>query len=151
MRTVLFLILTACGGGPEAQLEKARESLGKGAYDEAVAAASAGIAEGAAGAVAWRLELTGLEAEARGAKAPAVVARLERLAASKPDQVPASLFVQTAGQVKEAGDAIGAISVLDAGAKRFPADADLAKAIEQAKSGGSAAELDHLRSLGYLE
>ena len=147
----MFTLLTACGGGPEAKLEQAKDALAKGAYDDALTAAAAGISGGAEGAVAWRPELASLEAEARGGKAPAVQARLERLASTKPEQVPASLYVQSAGQLKDGGDAVGAISVLDAGAKRFPTDSNLTRAIEQAKASGSAAELEHLRSLGYLE
>jgi hypothetical protein len=147
----LVLVLAACGAGPEAQLEKAREHLAQGAYAEAASAASQGLAAGAEGAVAWRLELAALEGEARGGKTAEALARLERLAAAWTAQVGGSLYVQTAGQVKEAGDAAGAISVLDAGAKRFPDDADIARAIAQSKATGTAEEIERLRSLGYVE
>ncbi len=47
--------------------------------------------------------------------------------------------------------AAGAVTVLDLGAKQCPGDADIDKAIEQAKAGGTEAELEKLRSLGYIE
>jgi hypothetical protein len=64
--------------------------------------------------------------------------------------VKGPLYVQTAGQLREAGDAPGAVELLDAGVKRFPGDADLAKAIEAAKASGNDAERARLCSLGYL-
>ena len=149
---LLFCLLAGCGGGPEARLEKAREALAKGDYPAAAAAASEGLAAGAQGATAWRLELVALEAEARGGSSADVVARLGRLASGPfAAQLTGPLYVQTAGQVKQAGDAAGAVSVLDLGARRFPQDADLAQAIDRAKSTGGAAEVERLRSLGYVE
>lgn len=155
MRNLIFVallsVLAACGASPEEQLEQARGQLASGSYGEAEASAAAGLAAGAEGATAWRLELVALEAEARAKKTEAALARLERLAGAWAKQVGGSLFVQTAGQIRDAGDPAGAIQVLDAGAKRFPEDADVQKAIAQAKAGGTAAELEQLRSLGYIE
>ncbi|HXK25099.1 MAG TPA: hypothetical protein VMS55_20690 [Myxococcota bacterium] len=149
---LFFCLLAGCGSGPEARLEKAREALAKGDYSAAAVAASEGLAAGAQGATAWRLELVALEAEARGGRSADVVARLGRLATGPfATQLTGPLYVQTAGQVKEAGDAAGAVSVLDLGAKRFPQDADIVQAIERAKSTGGAAEVERLRSLGYVE
>src|SRR5262245_65808552 len=78
--TLPLLLLFACGGGPEAQLEKAQADLAKRDYAAAAAAAAQGLAGGATGATAWRLENVALEAEARSAKTAEVVARLQRLA-----------------------------------------------------------------------
>jgi hypothetical protein len=153
-RTAVFalvLLVIACGAAPEALLEKAREHLAQGAYAEAAAAASQGLAAGAEGSTAWRLELAALEGEARGGKTAEVLARLDRLATAWTAQVTGPLYVQTAGQVREAGDAAGAINVLDAGAKRFPEDPGIAQAIAQSKTTGSAEEIERLRSLGYVE
>jgi hypothetical protein len=147
----LLGLLLSCGAGPEAQLEKARGHLGQGAYAEAAAAASAGLAAGAEGAVAWRLELTALEAEARTARTSEAMARLERLAVEWSEQVTPSLYVQTASQVRMGGDATGAIDVLDAGAQRFPEADDIVRAISQLEARGTDAELERLRSLGYVE
>jgi hypothetical protein len=148
---VLGLTLASCGVGPEEQLDKARGHLAEGAYAEAAAAAAQGLAAGAEGSTAWRLELAALEGEARGGKTADVLARLERLAATWSAQLSGSLYVQTAGQLKEAGDAAGAISVLDAGAKHFPEDPDIARAIAQSKASGTAEEIARLRSLGYVK
>jgi hypothetical protein len=147
----LGLTLAACGASPEEQLEKARGHLAQGAYAEAAAAATEGLAAGAEGSTAWRLELAALEGEARGGRTADVLLRLGRLAEAWSAQVTGSLYVQTAGQVKEAGDAAGAISVLDAGAKRFPEDPDIAQAIAQSKATATAEEIERLRSLGYVE
>ena len=145
------LFLAACSGNPEAQLDKARQHLAAGAYAEAAAAANDGLAAGAEGAIAWRLELAALEGEARSGQTDAVVARLARLADAWSDQVTGSLYVQTAGQVKDAGDAEGAIGVLDAGAQRFPEDPDITQAIDRLKASGTSEEIERLRSLGYVE
>ena len=147
---VSLALLLACGASPEDRLEAARAALAKGAYGDAAAAAREGLAAGAQGAVAWRLELAALEGEARGKDGAAARARIERLAGEKPDQVRGPLYVQTAGQLREAGDAPGAIELLDAGVKRFPGDGDIAKAIESAKASGDDAERARLCSLGYL-
>jgi hypothetical protein len=145
--------LPGCGGGsePESLLEAARGHLEAGAYEEAADAASRGLAAGAEGAIAWQLELVALEGEARSSRAEAVLARLERMTEAWPEQVRAAVYVQTASQLKEGGDGAGAISVLDAGAQRFPDDEDIVLAIMQAKESGSDAELERLRSLGYVE
>jgi hypothetical protein len=146
-----LLLLLACAAGPDEQLEEARAQLARGAHAEAAAAAAAGLAAGAEGATAWRLELVALEAEARDGRGAEALARLERLGQTWTAQADAALYLQTAGQLREAGQAAAAVSVLDAGARRFPQDADLAKAIEQAKASGTAEELERLRSLGYVE
>jgi hypothetical protein len=147
----LVLVLASCGVSPEKQLEKAREHLAQGAYAEAASAAAQGLDAGAEGPTAWRLELAALEGEARGAKTADVLARLDRVAQAWSVQVTGSLYVQTAGQLKEAGDAAGAINVLDAGARRFPGDPDIAQAIAQSQASGTAEEVERLRSLGYVE
>jgi hypothetical protein len=148
---MLGFLPIGCRSGPESLLEAARGNLEAGDYAAAVDTATRGLAAGAEGATAWRLELTALEGEARGGHTDAALARLERLAGSWSDQIRASLYVQTASQLKEGGDAAGAISVLDAGNKRFPDDEDIVLAIMQARESGSDAELERLRSLGYVE
>lgn len=147
----VLVVLVSCGSGPEAQLEKARSHLASGDYAEATAAAERGLEAGAEGPTAWRLELVALEGEARGGKTADVLARLGRLTEAWSAQVTGALYMQTAGQVKEGGDASGAISVLDAGARRFPDDGDIARAIDQLKATGSDDEIERLRSLGYVE
>jgi hypothetical protein len=138
------LVLLACGAGPEDLLDEARDHLAARDYPAAADAATRGLAAGAEGATAWRLELAG----GHGAEARA---RLERLAETRSAQVQPPLYVQTAGQLKEAGDAAGAVDVLDAGAKRFPGDAAIAQAIERSKATADPAELERLRTLGYVQ
>ncbi len=147
----LLCLLVACGAGPEQQLEEARGHLTAGHYAEAAAAATRGLAAGAEGSTAWRLELAALEGEARAGQTAEVQARLERLAEAWSAQVTGALYLQTAGQLKEGGDAAGAIGVLDLGARRYPADADITRAITQLKATGSDEEIERLRSLGYVE
>lgn len=146
-----LLALLACGGSPEDRLEEARRQLAAGAPAEAARTANEGLAAGAEGPIAWRLELVALEGEARAGETAAVATRLDRLAGAWPAQVGGSLYVQTAGQLKEAGDAEGAIGILDAGARRFADDPAIAQAIEQLEATGSADERERLRSLGYVE
>jgi hypothetical protein len=148
---LLGVLLAGCGSESESLLAAARGHLEGGDYAEAVNAANSGLKAGAEGATAWRLELVALESEARGGRTEAAIARLERLAEAYPEQVRAPLYVQTASQVREGGDAAGAISVLDAGNQRFPNDEDIVLAIMQAKEKGGDAELERLRSLGYVE
>ncbi len=147
----LLFTLISCSGSPEDQLEKARGQLAGGDYAGAAATAGQGLAAGAEGSTAWRLELVALEGEARDGSAADALARLDRLAERWSDQVTGALYVQTAGQVKEAGGASDAISVLDAGARRFPEDEDIARTITQLQQSGSDEELERLRSLGYVE
>jgi len=152
LAVAILAFALACGGGPDEALEEARSHLAAGAYAQAAAAAARGLEAGAEGATAWRLELAALEGEARGKDAAAASARLARLAEGPfASQVTASLYVQTAGQLKESGDGAGAVRVLDAGAKRFPDDAHIAQAIARSKATGTAAEVEQLRSLGYVE
>jgi hypothetical protein len=147
----LVCLLLSCGASPDDALEQARARLADGDYAGATAAAARGLAAGAEGSTAWRLELAALEGEARGGSTASVLARLERLAGSWSAQVTGTLYVQTAGQLKEGGDAAGAISVLDAGARRFPQDPHIARALAQRKETGTSDELERLRSLGYVE
>ena len=146
-----FSLLFACGTNPQQHLESAQSSLASGSWDAAVTAAQEGLNASPEDTIAWRLELAMLEAYARGGKADETVKQIEKLAGANADRVNGKLYVSTAGQLKEAGDATGAITVLDAGAKRYPTDGEITKAIEAAKSTGDDAELEALRSLGYIE
>ena len=152
LRALIFAVLVACGGNsPKKQLESAQAALASGDWAAASTAATAGLSAGAEGATAWRLELVGLEAQARGKQGAEALATIERLAGAYSSQVKAALYLQTATQLTEAGDGAGAISVLDAGLKRFPDDEGLKKAIDQAKLAGDDASMQQLRTLGYVE
>ncbi len=151
--TALFVsLMIACGGdSPDKSLSAAQGSLASGAYAEAITAAEAGLSTSPEAAMRWRLEFVKLEALARSGDGAKAAATLEALAAEPSSQIKASHYVSTADQLRSAGDAAGAISLLDAGAKRYPSDATIAKAIEQAKASGGSDELEALRSLGYIE
>ncbi|MBT3222264.1 MAG: hypothetical protein HN348_24595 [Proteobacteria bacterium] len=149
---LLIALLAACGGATaEDHLKKAEDQLSSGAFDKAAAAAADGLATNPGKeTIKWRLEFAQLEAQARGGDATAASATLERLAGADGTKIKGSHYVSTADQLKGAGQAAAAIELLDKGVKRFPDDADIAKAIDQAKSSGEADELEALKSLGYL-
>ncbi|MDP6935235.1 MAG: hypothetical protein QGG40_20110 [Myxococcota bacterium] len=147
----LFALFLACGSGADQHLQTTQDALSTGAWADAITAADAGLAADLDEASNWRLYLMGLEAHARSGDAGKATEIIEQMAGKHPDRVTGKLYVSTAAQIKETGDSTGAINLLDAGAKRFPDDAEIAKAIEDAKASGSDAELEQLRSLGYME
>lgn len=148
--TALLTLLLACGGGGAAgHLESARAGLESGDFAGAVAAADAGLRADADEATTWQLELIRLEAQASGAMDAETVATLERLAGSHPAGVNAALYVTTAARLEGAGGSF--VGVLDAGAKRFPENTEVANALEGAKKDGTPETLDLLRTLGYLD
>lgn len=155
-RTLAILSIVPIAGGcaksSAEHLADARVALGDAAYTDALDAAQAGLDESPADPVAWGLELVRLEAHARLGDGDAVKALLAELARRYPDRLPATQYAATAHQLKSAGAAAAAIEVLDLGAKRYPQDALIAKMIGDASAGGgSPAELEMLRSLGYVE
>jgi hypothetical protein len=153
---VFAALITGCGGRSAADYHKdARAAL-----DAGDAAAALRVADGLArdevkrdAAAAWRLEQVRLEALAKSGKGADVKRELERLAGTYSGQVSASLYRSLADKTKEGGDTEGAIDVLTAGDKRFPAEhASFVEAIEALKSSGSLdpAQVQRLKSLGYL-
>ena len=64
----------------------------------------------------------------------------------------ATLYLAIASYVREAGDTSGAIDILVAGDKRFPEESEKFESqIRELQAGGlDPAELERLRSLGYL-
>jgi hypothetical protein len=144
--------ICACGMSSREHLASAREALAAADYDTAVESARAGLAAAPDTVAAWGLEIVVLEAHARAGQGPQAKAQLERLAADHPDRIPATEYSAAASQLKAAGEGTAAIEVLDLGMKRFPEDRLLAAMIEASASGGSdPAELEMLRSLGYIE
>jgi len=149
--------MSACGGKSAADYHKeAQAALDKGDAAAALRVADEGLAQDAVkrdAAAAWRLETVRLEALAKSGKGADVKRELERLAGTYPGQVNASLYRALADKTKAAGDTAGAIDVLAAGDKRFPAEhASFVEAIEALKSSGSLdpAQVQRLKSLGYL-
>ncbi len=156
----LAVIASLCGCEMSRQdhLIEARAALADAAYDEAVAAAEAGLLSAAAGspdvlddATSWGLELAKLEAHARAGHGEEAKAQLAQLANLHPNRVEASEYFATAHQLRGAGSGTAAIEVLDMGAILFPYEPVIGRMIEEAGDSGDPAELELLRSLGYVE
>ena len=154
---VLAALLAGCGGKSAADYHnEARSALDGGDTGRALRVAEEGLRADAVkqdAAAAWRLEQIRLEALARSGKGADVKRELERLAGTYAGQVNASLYRSLADKTKVAGDTEGAIDVLAAGDKRFPAEhASFVEAIDALKSSGSLdpAQVQRLKALGYL-
>jgi hypothetical protein len=156
----LAVIASLCGCEISRQdhLIEARAALADAAYDDAVAAAEAGLLAVAAGspdllddATSWGLELAKLEAYARGGHGEEAKAQLAQLAELHPNRVEASEYFATAHQLRGAGAGTAAIEVLDMGAILFPYEPVIGRLIEESGESGDPAELELLRSLGYVE
>jgi len=139
-------------------LVEARAALADAAYDEAIDAAAAGLRAAAAGpqdvlddATTWGLELAKLEAYARAGHGEQAKAQLAELAKLHPNRVEASEYFATAHQLRGAGAGTAAIEVLDMGAILFPYEPVIARMIEESSESADPAELELLRSLGYVE
>jgi predicted Zn-dependent protease len=151
---LLLMVLAGlgCGGSAHDELALARQALADADYSEALDAADSGLAESPDEVTGWGLELVKLEALARSGDGAAAAAQLNALAERHPDRVPVTQYSATAHQLRAAGRKPEAIQVLDAGVKRFPDDAMLVRLIGAEDSAGmESAELDMLRSLGYVE
>jgi hypothetical protein len=154
---ILAALVVGCGGKSAADYHKeARAALDGGNAAQAIKVADEGLAQGAVkqdAAAAWRLEQVRLEALAKTGKGSEVRKDLERLAGTYPTQVTAALYRSLADRAKDAGDTEGAIDVLTAGDKRFPAEhTSFVEAIDALKSTGSLdpAQVQRLKALGYL-
>lgn len=150
----LISILCGCEKAPHEHLADARQHLAAAAYRDAIADAELGLRGGPSESTTWGLELVKLEALARAGMAEETKAQLEKLVRLYPDRIPASEYSATAHQLKSAGQGAAAIEVLDLGMKRHPDDPVIARMIGSAASGSGgpdSAELDMLRSLGYIE
>jgi tetratricopeptide (TPR) repeat protein len=148
----MAFVTLGCGHSAQDELAIARQALADADYEEALAAADSGLAEAPDEKTAWGLELVKLEALARGGHGTAARAQLNALAERHPDRVPVTQYSATAHQLRSAGQKPEAIEVLDAGVKRFPDESMLVRLIGAEDSAGmESAELDMLRSLGYVE
>ncbi len=147
----LIVSICGCEKAPQEYLADARVDLADTVYDDAVAAAEAGLLANPDATTSWGLELVKLEAHARAGHTKEAKDQLEKLANLHPNRVPASEYSATAYQLKSAGEGAAAIEVLDMGASVFPYDPVIGRMIEQSKIGSDPAELEMLRSLGYVE
>jgi hypothetical protein len=147
----LIFAICGCEKAPQEYLADARGDLADAVYDDAIAAAETGLLANPDATTTWGLELVKLEAHARAGHAQEAKDQLEKLANLHPNRVPASEYSATAYQLKSAGQGAAAVAVLDLGASVFPYDPVIARMIEQSKTGSDPAELEMLRSLGYVE
>jgi hypothetical protein len=151
--SALVLIGSLCGCEKSAHdhLAEARQGLSDVAYADAIASADAGLQGGPDEVTRWGLELVKLEALARGGDGEGTKTQLAKLIELDANRLPASEFFATAHQLKTAGQSVEAIEVLDRGKTFFPYDAVIQRMIEQSGSTDDPAELEMLRSLGYIE
>ena len=149
----LVLIVSICGCERSAydHLAQARHDLSDTAYDTSVASADAGLRRDPDEVTAWGLEIVKLEALARAGRAEETKAQLDKLASTHPNRIPASQYSATAQQLRTAGQGAAAIEVLDVGVKLFPYDPVIARMLGDSSAGSDPAELEMLRSLGYVE
>ena len=149
----LVIGLSACGAASlDDQIKQAQAALDAGDGPAAEKAAEAALKEAKDPKDAWRLELVRVEGLAQQGKGADVLTHLERLAGTNPKNVTAPLYRDLADKLRASKDTPGAISVLDAGVKRFPADSqsflDAITAIKDVSVDPE--ELERLKALGYL-
>lgn len=148
----LAAALCACGGSALEHLQDAREGLSDAAWTDVVAAADAGLRAGPDERTSWGLALAKLEAHARLGQGAATLVLLEEVAKLHPERVPATQYCATADQLRSAGDGAAAIQVLDLGNRQHPGDPSIGRLIAASQSAGAdPAELEMLKSLGYIE
>jgi hypothetical protein len=150
-------LLAACGGkSADDYHTEARAALEGGDAPRALQLVDEAFARDAAkqdAAAAWRLEQVRLDALAKSGKGAEVTKELDRLAGTYPAQVTAPLYRSLADKAKAAGDVSGAIEVLAAADKRFPAEhASFVEAIDALKDTANLdpAQVQRLKALGYL-
>jgi hypothetical protein len=148
----LVAVLCGCEKGSHDLLVDARSSLASASYDDAVAAADAGLAASPSKTDTWGLELVKLEAYARGGNGESAKQQLIVLAGKYSAQLTATDYSATAQQLQQADNGPAAIEVLDLGKKRFPDDPQIDKMNNDSVSAeASPEELEMLKSLGYIE
>ena len=148
---VVSILLAACNGKNAANFQKeAQGALDAGDAEKALQLAADGLkTTGADKAAIWRLEQLRLEAMAQKGQGAEIVAELERLSGNFGQQVTPALFRSLADK---AGPAGGAVPILDAGLKKFPAEAaEFESAIAKIQEAGDPAATEQLRALGYIQ
>lgn len=141
-----------CGSSAIDHLVDARRGLADAAYDDAIEAAEEGLQAEPDERTEWGLEMVRLEALARGGYGEEAGNHLSTLENTFPERIPVTQYAATASQLRSAGKRPEAIQVLDYGLQRFPDDPMLTRLISLSDAEGvGSAELDMLRSLGYVE
>lgn len=150
-----LLLIVACSPSAEDRVKGAQAALDASDFAKAQTESEAALKEPSvtkdAKSVA-RLEIIRLQALAQTGNGKEVLSSLERLNGSMPAATPASLYRELGDKLRAAKDTSGAIDVLNAGDKRFPAEhQSFVDAIEAIKNAGiDPAEVEKLKALGYL-
>ncbi|GJM21029.1 MAG: hypothetical protein DHS20C15_09440 [Planctomycetota bacterium] len=157
LATCLVSLTLACGGGTlDDDLAALEASYHAGDYAAVEAEAPKVLeraeAESAPESKVWKAEKLRLQSLARQGSGKATLAELERLSGAHASKVDAALYVGICNMLAATPEAaLDAVDVLDAGGKRFPADAEKFKNLAKvlAESGGDAVN-EKLSQLGYL-
>ncbi|RKY19355.1 MAG: hypothetical protein DRQ55_10835 [Planctomycetota bacterium] len=160
LTVALLIALLGCAGdlSLDQSVDELQASFNSKDFEGVVSAAGPLLqraqGEGAEASQCFRIEKLRVSALARQGQGTAATEHLERLAGEYSAQVNAKLYNQMGSYVEELS-LLEAIAVYDAGAKRFPANADDFKPrIEalkvKAEATGDADALASLKSLGYL-
>ena len=150
----LVALLWGCNAGPSDHLVEARSQLAETAYEDAVEAADAGLSAASGDSpTSWGLKMVKLEALARAGRSEETKELLTRIVSRYPERIPTSQYAATADQLDKAGEGPAAIEVLDMGMQQYPGDPLISKLIgaQQQADDVDAAELEMLRTLGYIE
>ena len=149
-----LVCLIGCGPDVEQMKDEAQRALSVGDFSRAREISTRALEEipESEKRLIWSLERIHLEALARENQGEEARETLERLAAEYPAQANATLYLAIASYLRDAGGTSGAIDILLAGDERFPEESDKFKAqIQELQAGGlDPAEIERLRSLGYL-
>lgn len=155
-----LLVAPACGQPSlDEEITALQQRYDKGDLSGVVATAPALLeragSEGAGDAKAWRIEKLRLQALARQGKAEEALADLQRLDDSRPGKVDAALYLQVTQLVSDGGKLTEAVTVLHAGAERFPEAKEKFDVLAQQFAARAASEGDSeatakLKALGYL-
>ena len=153
------LVFTSCGGASLDDLKtSAKAALASGDPVAALDAVDAGLkqakVDGADKATIWSFEDLRLQALAKAGNADETVKELDRLAGDYGTQVTPALYTKLTSYVMET-DLLAAVSVLDAGAKKFTDDKAAFEALAgslatKATESGDTEAMAKLKELGYL-
>ena len=156
----LCLVAVGCGApSVDDAIAELQASYNGGSYEAVVAAAPALAercnSEGAGELKAWKVEKLGVLSLGKLGKGEDAAKALDRLDGAFSGKVKPELYGEIGGYVTDSGNYTEAITVLDAGAKKYPEKSALfTPFIDSCKTAatqaGDSAAIEKLKSLGYL-
>ena len=154
------LLAIACGvPSVDDDITDLKAAFRFGAYEHVVERAPALVqrckSEGAGEEKAWKVEKFRVLALGKLGKGEEVSEELIRLESAFGDQVTPGLYGRVGGYLTDSGNYLAAITVLDAGTKKFPDKSALFRRLlesckERATSAGDSAAIKKLERLGDL-